>query len=296
MAVKILIGDEPYWIDSEINKVTEGIECPEMDLVKGDRLDKSVFEFLSTYSFLAGKKAAVITVANLSDADRPELRSFCCPQDSDLIIRARAYDRSKTFYKEMKKAGILFECTKSALGKKLDAFIVTKAKALGVTFGEGALQEFLFRENYQDAEEVNCHSMLSDLSSLAAVAEGGIIRKGDVERLVELHVKGDPFKVSAMIKSGNVGGLLEQAQSLAGQELPALAALLREYRIAYKASFNRLGDVGVSYKSLDLTREDAAEGVRRITEALRAVKSDSPKGSILAETYLALAAAYKKAH
>lgn len=292
--IKFFLGDEPYWIDSEIKKATEGIQFPDMNLMKADRLDDGVFRFLEAFPFMDAVKAAVVTLADLSEADKPELRAFDCPECATLVVRCREYDARKTFFKELKKNGLVTLCTKQALGRRLEGFILQKAGAMGVRFETEAFQEFLFRENYQDADEVNCYSLLSDLDSLAAVSEDGVITTDAVKRLVDAHVKGNPFVVAALIKSGNVKGLLEQAQGLSGQEIPSLAALLREYRIAWKSSMHKLGEIGVQRNALEIGREEAAEGIRILTAALRSMKSDAPKGTILEETYLKLAAAMKK--
>ena len=286
--IRILIGDEPYWIHCEIQKMIHQIENPEVNLMRGDKLTEAVYTFLNSFAFLPGKKAAVITLSDLSEADTPDFASFQCPEENILIIRAYEYDAKKTFYKEMKKKGYITLCSKSTVGKKLESFIRKKAEEKGVTFTDDAFKELLMRENYLEAEEVTCYSILADLDSLAAVSEGSVTTEL-VERIVEEHYKGNPFVVAEMISTGNIRGLLEQAHCLSGQEIPALAALLREYRIAWKSCFFKLKDIGVTRKSLSLDRVEAQKGIRIITEALRRMKSDAPKESLLAETYLSLA-------
>ena len=291
--LKIIVGNEPYWVDSEIRKCISGIECPEMDLLKGDRLTDAVFEFLGMTSYLSSKKAAVITVADLSDADVPALKDLVMAEGNDLIIRARTYDQRKTFFKEMSKKGCVIACTKSACGKKLETFISKKAAEHGLTISPEAMRELLFLENYQDAEEVTCYTILSDICSLAEVSDGTVTPEV-VRRIVPSHIKGNAFVVAGMIGNGNVRGVMEQAEALKGQEIASLAALLREYRISYKASFNRLSEIGVARRTLELSRDEAANGIRILTEALRAAKSDSPKASILEETYLRLLSMHKE--
>lgn len=288
MSIQYVMGDEPYWVDSEIRKAVEGVN-PEIDLLKADQLNEEVLQFLNSFSFIGVRRAAIVTVGDLSEADKPILKGFRCPADAELVIRARAFDQRKTFFKEIKKAGLVTLCTKAALGRKLDAFLMKKAQELGIQFAEGAFSEFLFLENYQDAEEVNCYSLIEDLRSLAGASEDGMVDEELVKRLIPSHHQGNPFVVASMIQSGNVKGLLEQAQSLSGQEIPSLAALLREYRIAWKLGYFKLAEIGVARNTLEISREEAADGIRILTRALRSMKSDAPKGSVLAETYLQLA-------
>jgi DNA polymerase III delta subunit len=292
MSVRFLVGDEPYWIDSEIKKVTDAVAMPEMNLLRSDKLSEEVFSFLSAMPFMAERKAAVVTVADLSECDSPLLNGFECPEESDLVMRARAYDARKTFYKSLAKKGVITVCSKAALGKKLDSFVLKKAGERGLAFSEEAFRELLFLENYADAEEVTCYSIIADLDSLAAVTDGKPSVE-DVRRIVDGHHKGNAFVVAGMIAAGNVKGLIEQADALKGQEIGSLAALLREYRISYKACHFRLSEIGVTRKTLDIGEEEALEGVRILTEALQATKSDSPSGAILQETYLRLLAMHK---
>ena len=293
MSLKFIVGDEPYWVDSEMKKATSGIDCPEMDLITGDKVNDSVFDFLNSTSFLSERRVAVITVTNLSEADVPLLRGYRFINGNDLVIRARNCDRRSSFFKEMSKEGCVKSCFKSDVSKKLDAFVAKKAAEKGLTLTQEAMRELLFLENYQDAPEVTCYTILADLSSLAEVSDGDEVTPEFVRRIVPSHLKGNAFVVAGMVASGNVKGVLEQAEALKGQEIPSLAALLREYRIAYKASYFKLSEIGVTRRMLDLSREEAAEGIRILTEALRATKSDSPSGAILQETYLRLLAMHK---
>lgn len=287
MGVMFYVGDEPYWIDSEIRKATEGIGFPEMNLLKTDRLNEDVLSFLTVMPFMAARKVAVVTVEDLSACDGPLLKGFHCPGESDLIIRARNYDTRKAFFTELKKSGCITVCSKAALGKKLDGFVAKKATERGMRFTEEAFQELLYLENYPDAEEVTCYSILSDLDSIAAVSDEEVTPE-IVRRMVPSHLKGNAFVVAGMIVSGNVAGLKAQAEMLKGQEILSLAALLREYRIAYKACFHRLTEIGVTRKTLELSRNEAVGGIKILTEALRSVKSDSPKSQILQDSYLRL--------
>jgi len=283
-----VVGDEPMCVDKAVRKALEGID--EMNILKVETLNDDVEEFLRTLPFFPSKKAVYLTVSDISEADIPGL--FQNPEefvDSVLVVKARNYDGKKAFVKELQKANLLKICDKTSVSQNLSYYVQKMAEKEGLVLSTEALNELLKREGYGVCEEVTLYTIQNDLRSLRDAC-GEKPSVSDVSRLVERHDVGNSFILSDMIRGNDIAGLRRQSEELRGQEIAALSALLREYRLCYKAYFFSPAECGTNFMPKKMPKALALRGIQTITNAICQFKTGAlPKNQTLLYILLQLA-------
>lgn len=245
MGVHLIGGDEPYLVDCQRISLVGRLEAPEMNYMEFDTLEEDVFTFLSTFPFMDTRKVAYVTVQDVAECDVPSFHSLLdeCPDYATLVVRFRNYDGRKNFFKQMKKCHCLSLYDKDQAIPGLPAFVEKRATKLGAVFAPGALDEFLRRENYIERDDINLYNILEDLKNLVSLEKN--ISVENVVSLISENNKDNVFAIASLIRNCDIVGLRKQASLLRGMEIPTLSALLREYRLAYKAQYYSASEIEI---------------------------------------------------
>lgn len=288
MSIVLIGGDEPYLIDAKRKSLIGTMQMPELNFMNSEILDSSVVNHLTTYPVVDERRVALLTVQKLDEINNSFFEDCCSMQDGLLIVVFHTYDGRSSFYKEMNKKGLLHLCTKHKAFPSLSNFIVKRAQAAGIVFQKGAVEELLRRVDYLENDEVNIYTLLGYLESLKALSN--TITCENVMAVVPEYVREQVFNIVDMIQKKNLDGLNQQAQLLKNDAIGTLSALLREYRIAYKACYFSLKDIGVSNTRLKgIPKEYLVQGIELITSQIAAIKTGTlPPEMIMADTFLRL--------
>lgn len=286
----ILGGNEPYMIDWKIKEYTSNLTASELNLYKAEALTEEVYDFLLGYPIADVYRVAVVTISHLKDLERNRFfKAFRNTNSTNwLILRIREYDARTAFYKELNKAGFIKLYNKTEYYHQLAPFLKRIAAAKKAFFAEGVIDAMLNRCNYLENEEMNIYTLQGMVNNMASISD--TIDVPLMESIVPKFDKDDTFGVAKMIATKNISGLRIQAELLKGDEIRCLSALLREYRIAYKAKYYPLSEIGVKYGVfLKMDKAYLINGIEIITQAIsRYKKGTISKEHCLLDTFLRL--------
>ena len=288
MSVVLIGGDEPYLVDVKRKSLIGKMQMPELNLLSTELLDETVLDHLTTCPVMDEQRLAVVTVEKLADADNEFFKECLDAVNGLLIVLFRSYDGRSAFFKQVQKDGLLHLCTKQEAAPSLGQFLLKRAAKSGVSFQEGAIAELLRRVDYLENDSVNIYTLLGYLESLKALNTS--ITVEDVKTIVSEHAREQVFGIVDMIQNKNLHGLTQQAQLLKDNAIGTLSALLREYRIAYKAQYFPLKDIGVSNIRLKGCSKDyLMQGIELITVQVASLKRGSlPPEMVMMDTFLRL--------
>lgn len=280
--VKVISGNEPYMVDYNTKTTIGAFELPELNFHSFDGYDESVTSFLSSPAFGDERRVALVKVANLKEVDTPSFNSFIASGSNNLlVIQAKDYDARTSFYRKLRGDGMVELCNKDDYEDMLPRFIHSKASQFGAVFEDGVVEDMLQRCSYVDNEEVTISVIAGYVEGMAVLSKH--ITMETMRSMVPSYEKENRFALAKMIMDRNVPELRKQALLLQGEEIACLSALLREYRIAYKAKYFPYKEIGVS--SSILSREDKSYIMRSIdilTDTIRGIK----KGTVCMSTCL----------
>lgn len=288
MSIHLYYGDEPYWINSEKRKYEEMVS-QEFNLAYFDGWDSSVVSFLQTNPFMDEYRVCILTVPSLRSIS-DELSEYMEEENeySHLVIIAGEVDSRTKLFKKLSADGCVKECNKIRDEKTLQNLVLNMISKHGGKITPAAYGLLLRKENYPDAEDICLYNVFSDIERL--IAYDPVITEETVNLLIKDNLTEKRFEIVKMIQAKDVKALREQAQLLSGEEIPVLAALLREYRLGWKKKYFSPEEIGVKY--IKLSGMDAgvlAKCIEVITASIDAAKNGSmPKESILMYTFLRL--------
>lgn len=284
-------GNESYLIDRQKTILIGKLNEPALNYMEAAGFDENVVMFLNSYPIGDVRKVAYVVVDNISECDLPLFRAYL-ENDSTfatLIVRFREYDSRKAFYKWLAKGNLIHLFNKEQASAELTALVKKLADENGAIFTQGALTEFLRRENYDNREDITIYNILNDLKNL--ITYNKQITLQNVQLLVPENEQDKRFGLARMIAKGDIVGLRQQAAYLKGNEIPVLTALLREYRIAYKASYYSQKEIGTSSSAFaGMNRTQLLHGIDTIVGTIDLIKQGKiPSSIVLDNTFLSLA-------
>lgn len=287
MKIVFLGGNEPYLIDYYIHQVKESMILPELNFAERDVLDEESYSFLVAAPVMAPMRVLLVqtdSIEAVSGAWFERLEALT-NVDAFLLVRFRKHDARTSFFKKLKSKNYIKLYEKSEQAAKLNHFIKNYVKSQNGTISDEAIQEFLCRENYLVSDSVTLYTIRNDLLSVLALSKE--ITEETIKSIVASHDVDNAFLLAKLLVSKDINGLLSQAELLRGQEIPALSALLREYRISYKAKSSPLKDIGV-YKQLfsELSAEELSDKITFLTEEIAAVKTGKRSMSVVLKNAL----------
>lgn len=124
---------------------------------------------------------------------------------------------------------------------------------------------------------------------------GSQITLENVKAIIPEHEKDNVFAIAKLIQAGDINALRTQTTLLQGNEIGTLSALLREYRLAYKASFFPARDVGVGnivFQGKD--RNQLLDGINLITNSIDQIKYGAIPISVALEKVIFILVAQTK--
>lgn len=288
MSVIFIGGDEPYLVDAKRKAFIGQMQMPELNLLCAEELDKAVVDHLNTYPVIDERRVAVVSLDSLTDADNDSLKE--CMEDGCglLLVIFKSYDGRNSFYKDLKKEGLILLCNKQEAAPSLPSFICKRAANMEITFPKDALQEFLQRMNYTENDSINIYTVIGYMESMAALSP--VITIDIVRAVVPEYQSEKIFGIVDMILAKDLAGLKIQASLLKKDAIGTLSALLREYRIAYKACYFSLKDIGVTYTRLKgVPKEDLVQGIELISCQIAVIKTGTlPPEMVMTDTFLRL--------
>lgn len=263
--IQLLYGNEPYCIDYQKNKMLSQIENQDVNVKRDDSFTEDVMNFLHASSFFGGKKLVILTVEELKESCISKLYLDYLKNISpvnDLLIIARKVDERSTYFKATKNAGIVTKCDKLEDMSKVDKILLREVGRLGANITADAFAEFKRRMSYMDNEDVNLCMMVNALKNLADASK--TITPQLVTAIVPECSTENIFALAALIRKGDYKTARKQVNLLidADKVMGTLAAVLREFRIAYKASMFAFKDIGIRFMAFrNLSQEQTYAGL-----------------------------------
>lgn len=280
--VTVLLGDEPYLMDCQINKLTKELAFPELNLMMADSVTEDVRYFLSTYPAMDDYKVFILKLSHLKELDQSFLDEFLKDTTTNrFVICATDYDAKSSYYKKMKGLNLITFCSKEEAAKALPSFLTKITAKKGASFEEDALNLFIERTGYVDNPSMNLYSMVGYIDSLIALNRS--ISKSMVEENVPAFYQENVFAIAKLLMNKDMEALRIQAELLKGNEIGTLSALLREFRISYKAKYFPMGKIGASYAAfLKKDKDYLVNGIYLLTDVIASIK----KGTVCLSTCL----------
>lgn len=267
--LKILIGNEPYLVDCLARKECR-LQCPEFNFLKSSSYGAEEEEFLSGYPLMDDKRVLLLILKKLDDLKGACYDKWANDDETAVVIaKVSEYDARTSFYKECVKKGLIVSCSKKDLNPSIVALLKKRA---GDVVPELVLEAMVKRVGYLENDAVNMYTLVGYLNTLLSLGEDVTIEL--MESVVPSYFKEDVFSLAKMICSKNVQDLRKQAELLRGDEIRTLSALLREFRISYKAKYFSLKEIGVSYSSfLKKDKEYLLYGISVIGRVVDGIKN-----------------------
>lgn len=290
MKIELIGGDEPYMIDMRRKQLIRKLQMPDLNFYKSDVLDEKVLEHLQTCPIVDEEKVAFVRLEHLREADNSLFPKLSALTSGLLIIQFQDYDGRSSFFKEVKAKGLVKLYLKENYSdKQVQDYLTKIAGNKGISFEAGAMELLLSRTCYRENEDVNLYTLIGYIKSLSAL--GNPIRKEHVCAIVTEYHSEDVFGIAKMILSKDLNGLRLQANLQKKNAIRTLSALLREYRIAYKAKYFPLKEIGVSYCVFSrLEKAVLCDAIRYITGQIQSIKTGRiPQDVVLLETFFKLA-------
>ena len=260
-------GDEPYLVDCRKRDLRGNCwEFPEINTATFGAMDESVLNFLSVSPFMDKRRVATVRVDDIQSCEPFYKELDLLGEDRVCIVHFNVCDQRKSFFKTLRSKNQLEFCNKASAVKGLKPFLNKKVAQAGKRISPEVLDELLVRENYPESEDVTLYSILSDLRSIIGICEEEIGVEA-IRKIVPEHHTDAVFSIASFINKRDVRNLKIQAEQIKGNEIAALSALLREYRIAYKSICGASGEVR-NGAFTNLTRTQCLRGIEIVTKAI----------------------------
>lgn len=183
--------------------------------------------------------------------DLQELLGALNPEETSVIVTAAPVDRRRAFLKWCEKTADFTLVGDSEGGADaLGGVVLAEARALGVTFGDGALQLLLAKVG------ANTRLLIEEVHKLATyVAEGEPIEEAVVDELTPNVAEGDFFEAAEAFFSGDLKwtlGALHRHFFSGGDARPIISALQNRNRILLQLrALIDAGEVKLGQRGLD---------------------------------------------
>lgn len=273
--IKIIFGNEPFLI-SQIKKETFSIILnSDFNLSMHEIFDENVFNLCNTYPIMESKRVIFIDLDKLSMLDNECFNTYrkAPTEFTEVLILCRNVDKNTKFAKMLKKEGILLEVNKLKEEAELRTILQKFIKDKNGSIEPAALRELISRENYFDNESINLISISHDIDSLLNISRN-ITLNMVKENIKDMAVE-NVFVLAKLIEKGDSIALKKEISLISPDKtIPTLSLLLREYRIAYKATFIPLSDIGIKYCTLNkMSKKQLIHGMRICTSLIEDIKT-----------------------
>lgn len=286
MAVKFYFGPEQYLLDGYKQKYLSMVQNPELNLSIMDGIQSGLYDLLYTYPVFEEKRVVLLYLDDLKQfGEDKKLLKFLSETISftELAVFCKKADTRTKFYKSVKDQVI--SCEKIADTARLQGIILKEINKRGGRIREDAYSLFMEKENYLERDDISLLNIISDLDRLVSYSPE--ISVDTVNALIPDNPSKKMFELANMIKKADFKHLRQQAEVFAGNEIGALSALLREYRIAWKTKYFPASDIGVRPPLFSKEPEGKLlRAMEIVTAGIDAVKYGAvPKDSIMLYTF-----------
>ena len=273
--IKLIYGDEPYFISLIKKETFSMVNNKDFNLSIHEVFDEDVFTLCNTFPFMEEKRVVFLDLDKLSLLNNEYFAAYKeAPSEfTELLILLRQVDKSTKLYKELKKEGILLEVKKIEQEYELKKFVQNYVTREEGSIQSDALREFMTRENYFENDAVNLISIINDLTAMLSVSKNITIDL--VKDMIKDMATENVFSLAKRIEKGDAMGLKKELSLIsADRAIPTLSLLLREYRIAYKATFAPLTDIGVKFITFrNMSKEQLIHGMKVCTSLVEDIKT-----------------------
>lgn len=290
MSVKFYYGPEQYLLDMYKKKYMSMVQNPELNLSLMDGIQNDLYDLLYTYPVLEDKRVILLYLDDLNQfASNKNLLQFLSHPSSftELAVFCKKADARTKFYKSVKEQ--MISCEKITNQAKLQDFILKEIAKRNGRIRADAYSLFMEKENYLERDDISLLNIVSDIDRLVSYSPD--ISIDTVNALIADNPSKKMFELATMIKKKDFKHLRQQAEVFSGKEISALGALLREYRIAWKAKYFSISDIGVRHTPLfsKEPEEKLLRAMEVITEGMDSLKYGTvPKSSAMLYTFAQL--------
>lgn len=245
--MKVVYGNEPYLIEQYKNHFMSMTARDINVSIISRKFDEEVYEQLHTYPLMDDKKVVILFCDTLKDLDNPLFYDYLNnPADfTALLIIVKSVDSRLRIYKRLYAGKLLVECNKFSTWNQFSRAVEFELSKHKAQISKDALRELCKRINYFEIDRVNFLEVKSILQSLYSLSPN--ITLDMVRQYVAENKEANIFSLAEMIKRRNMLSLKEQIALIAPTDtILVLSLILKEFRIAYKASMYPLRDIGVN--------------------------------------------------
>lgn len=277
--LQVWLGDETYLMNEEIEKTKASLACPEMDFIKGD-LDESNFYACDMASFFADKKVLFL----YSSLKNPYLErlSDAIPYNDVAVILTGEIDKRLAIWKKFEKKKLIRSFGRLS-AREFDAFC--RKNLEGSEISNEDYGYLIQRIAYGKRENCDLYTVRNFIGQLVSAPQ---INKEMIDYLIPEYQEEDVFRLFSFLsaKDGKqYFGLLDRLlESDPKGGIGILSVLLRNFRIAYKASVagkEAAELIGVTDWALrpvqGIKQETAKECMNILQEAVNRIKSGFPQ-------------------
>lgn len=282
--ISLYLGNEPYTINSAKNKILGSLNCKEMNSITVEEFGVRERDFAEQAPFLDDKRIVILHLDTLEQSNDLE-RYMANPSDStDIIITADKIIKTSSFYKKLKKDNLITEFNKIS-DQHLKIFILKTIKEGGGNITENGFNALHDRLSYHSNDNMNLYTVENTVKQLLHVTD--CITKEVVESHIEKSIEENSFAVAKYLFEKDTQNLFDLLRVLREEKIDSIAllgALLRTFRIAYKARLcsgmskqeiaSELGVTAFQIKTYDdVSIQVLKDGVLLITEAINDIKT-----------------------
>ncbi len=262
-------------IDCKVRKESK-LQFPDFNLLKSTSLGEEEDMFLSACPMMDDKRILVLSLKKLDELKGDFFEKWVEDAETSnlILVKTAEYDGRTSFYKDCVKKGVVVPCDKKDFYNSVVPVVLKSVTLAGGTIDESVVTKMLQRVGYLENGEVNMYTIIGYVNTMLSLDKNITVEL--MESVVPSYFKEDVFSLAKLICSKDMKGLKKQAELLRGSEIETLSALLREFRISYKAKYFPLKETGASYSAfLKRDKEYLAYGIKVISETVAGIKNGS---------------------
>ena len=273
--IRVIYGDEPYFVTEYKKKLTEHIQNQQMDVSRQEgAFDESVFAICQCAPFMSDRRVVFLECQTLKDLDEEVFFEYLEKPvaTTDLCITVREVDKRLKVLKELDEKGVLKAYNKLTDKDQLVREILLILDKEGARITTPAMNEFLSRVNYFDIEEMNLVMIAGYARTLASMSKeiGDVL----VKEVVPVFELPNIFEFARLIKDNRIEELLHQLNLLDEKEaIKVMSLLLKELRVGWKLKdFTSAQIVSQSVFS-GCDKQKLLEAMEIVTDTINGIKT-----------------------
>lgn len=245
--MKIIYGNEPYLIERYKKHYADMVTHVAFNLsILYGKYTPEVNDLLQTYPVMDDKRVVILVCDTLKDLEGPLFYAYLDAPTafSEFLVIVKNVDSRLKIYKRIQAAGVLQECNKFNSPLEFNRAVRYELAKLGAQISDEAVNDLCRQIGYFEIDHVSFLEVLNVLRSLSALSKN--ITSDMVKQHVPENKEANLFMLAELIRKRDMGAIKEQIMLIAPSDtILVLSVLLREFRIAYKASMYPMQKIGV---------------------------------------------------